>query len=220
MKRPRGKPTSSDPHRELATVLGDLRQRRLFSILLVRSRPISCRELATRLVAYDDSVQRSELSEAEIRRTMTDLEHRCLAELDTLGLIERTGTGIVAADPLSIETTLSLPSLRDPENSAWEPISVLLGSPVRQAVVSVFAGHEESLTVRDLTTELCTQPQFDQGTASVDAQQLQLRLHHLSLPKLATVDLVTYDPSAQTVARTKRTVDIARQTGLDTLPTV
>ncbi|WP_436927609.1 DUF7344 domain-containing protein [Halosimplex amylolyticum] len=215
MNRQPGAPASGGGGRELATVLGDLRQRRIISILLDRPRPISVRELGIHLSAYDDGVQPSNLSDSAVQSAVTDLEHRCLPRLEAVGMIERDQTGVVAAEPLPIETTLSLPPLHDPEDPDWEPISVLIGRPVRQAVISILSGKDQRLTVDGLTTELRTQSLSDRVASLDDAQYIQTRLHHVALPKLATVDLLTYNPAEQTVARTDRTMHIACQTGLD-----
>jgi len=216
MNRQPSAPGPDGGGRELASVLGDLRQRWVLSILLDRSRPISVTELGRQLVASEDGVLPSDLSESDIQSVVVDLEHRCLPRLEAMGLIERGHEGVVAVQPLPVETALSLPAFDEPEDPDWKPVSVLVARPIRQDVVSLLAGQDQRLTVDDLATELQIQTQHDQAAYPRNIQQLQTRFHHVTLPKLAAVDLVAYDPANHTTGRTERTVAIARRTGLDT----
>ncbi|WP_436932476.1 DUF7344 domain-containing protein [Halosimplex halobium] len=214
MNRQSGAPVRGGGDRELATVLGDLRQRRVLSILYDRSGPIGVRDLGVKLAARERDVEPSAVPESARTSVVADLEHRCLPKLDATGLIERDQESVVALSPLPIETDLSLPPLSDPEHRDWDPISVLVARPLRQGVVATLADHEHRITMEALATAL--QSRCNQTIVPDDDQQLRTQLHHIGLPKLAAVDLVMYDTTAQTVTRTRRTVAIVRRMDLKT----
>jgi DNA-binding transcriptional ArsR family regulator len=211
-----GAPTKGGDNQEIASILGAPRQRRILSLLLGRSQPITVRELGFQLAAYEVGIQSSDVTEVDLQSVLIDLEHRCLPQLEAVGWIERDQEQVIAVEPFSVETTLSLPDFQTPDDPDWEVVSVLLARPVRQEIVSFLAAHDDRVTVDELADVLRSRTRIFGSTDSSEEQQLLVRLHHIDLPKLADIDLVVYDSEENTVARTRRAVAVVRRIGLDT----
>jgi len=210
-----GAPVRGDDRHAQSSILGDLRQRRILAILLEQAEPTPVRKLGVQLAARETGVAPSDITESEFRPIRVDLEHRCLPKLAAVGWVDRTPDGVVAVEPLSIDSgKLSLPDLKTPEDPDWEPVSVLLVHPRRQTVISLLTDHQR-ITVAELVDELLTRGESTQTCADAE-QRLMLTLHHVALPKLADIDLIEYDTESQTVTRTERLVPVANRTGLAT----
>ncbi|PSP95860.1 hypothetical protein BRC91_00760 [Halobacteriales archaeon QS_4_62_28] len=199
-----------------SSILGDLRQRRILSILADQSTPTPVRELGVRLAARETGIAPSEIPESEYQSVRTDLEHRCLLKLESVGWLERYPEGIVATEPFPTETAkLSLPDVRDPEAIHWDQISVLLGCPRRQEVVSLLADQQHRITVNELAGELRNRNHSSRTTYSQADKGSLVTLHHVDLPKLAAVELLSYDAEEKTITRTPRLVSVVNLVGLD-----
>lgn len=209
-------PTEGGDHREQSVVLADLRQRWVLSILLDRDRPMPVRELGFQVAVREAGVEPSDVLGLSYRPVQLDLHHRCLPKLEAVGWVERYPEGVVADEPLSIETGgLSLPDLRDPEDPHWEPVCALLARPLRREVVAVLADRH-SVTIDDLATELLDRRDPSRGTGPRGERRLRTELHHTDLPKLAEVGLVEYDAAERTIASRRCLSIFAEQRGLGT----
>jgi DNA-binding transcriptional ArsR family regulator len=198
---------------ERSQIVGDLRQRRILSILLGRPRPITAERLGGRLVSEADGPAAS----ADDRRPVAlDLHHRCLPKLESVGWIERRPEGIVVDEPLRLGAeNFSPPDLREPEHPDWDAVAVLLGDPRREAIASLVVGRRRHVAVDDLAAELRAAVPALRGALPEDDRSLRIALHQVDLPQLATVGLVDYDRDAGTVARTDRLLGFAERRGLD-----
>jgi len=198
---------------ERSSVLGDRRQRRVLAILLDQPRPMAVDELSVHLVARTNGVDPSAVTEAERESVQMDLRHRCLPKLHAVGWVEQCAEGVTAEDSPSIETpALSLPDLRDPDDPFWDVVSVLLARPYRQDLASILADRNERVSVTELSTELLAQAR---ATVPDDGRRLAIALHHIDLPKLASVGVVEYDPDDRTAVRTSRLLQFVDWVDLD-----
>lgn len=194
---------------DAASILGDIRYRRILSILLERSRPMPPHELGTQLAARAAAVSPSEVPESASESVRIDLRHRCLPKLQQVGWVERRSDGLTATPPRSAPTErLSLPPLADPEHPLWEPVSAVLARPSRIAVLAALADCERSLRLARLVERLHEDEQLSRGHTLPARPALRTRLYHVDLPKLAAVGLVTFDAADRTVARTALTRDL------------
>lgn len=210
-----GAPVSGGDYHDTSAVLGDLRQRRVLSILLEGSVPMPLRELGVRLAAREAEIAPVDVSETDYQSIRTGLHHRCLPKLEAVGWIERYPEGIVVNEPLTVETeSLSLPDLRKPEDPLWDAVSVLLAQPRRQAVVSILADYRSPVSVDELATELIDHGHAREKGYAREEQRLLTALYHADLPKLADVELIEYDAEERTVARTRRLRRVVDKTDL------
>jgi len=196
-----------------SSIIGDLRQRRVLSLLLDRS-PLTERELAVRLLARERCLAPAAVSETDLDPVQTDLRHRCLPQLEAVGWIDRCPDGVVLDERPTFESvTPSPPDLRTPEDPAWDAIGALLARPYRADVVTLLANRDRDTTVTDLVTAL-----RERHTASAlpeDDRSLRISLHHVDLPKLASTGLVAYDASARTATPTPRLTAFVDRIDLD-----
>lgn len=194
---------------DAASILGDIRYRRILSILLERSRPMPPQELGTQLAARAAAVPPSETPESVSESVRIDLRHRCLPKLRRVGWVERRSDGLTAT-PSRLTTTegLSLPPLQDPEHPHWEPVSTLLARPYRIAVTERLADCEQSLPLARLVDQLQEYARPSRADELPERQQLRTRLYHVDLPELAAAGLVTFDAAERTVGRTALTDEI------------
>ncbi|AZH26552.1 DUF7344 domain-containing protein [Haloplanus aerogenes] len=183
-----------------ASILDDRRQRRILAVLLDRAHPMTVHELGVHLVARANGIAPSDVTETECQSVRMDLRHRCLPKLASVGWIDSQPEGIVA-DDFSVETAvLSPPDLRNPDHPFWDVVSVVLARPYRQDLVSLVADRSAPVTVDELATELLVRE--TSATLPDDNRRLAIALHHIDLPKLASVGVIEYDPDERTVAPT------------------
>lgn len=213
---PQGRPGGGDDL-ERSSALSDRRQRRILAILLDSSRPIPVHELSVQLVARAADIDPADVSEADRQSVRMDLRHRCLPMLESVGWIDRQPAGVVAVDgALSFEMErLSPPPLRDPDNPFWEVVSTLLARPYRQDLVAAVADRSQPVALESLATELLARG-GRASSAFADDRRLSIALHHIDLPKLASLGMFEYDPEARTVARTDQLLRFADWSNLDT----
>jgi len=194
---------------DAASILGELRYRRLLSILLERSQPVPVRELSVQLAAREADVTPAAVSDAEYEAVLTALEHRYLPKLEQVGWVDRGPAGLTATEPGPTETaTVSIPTLQNPEHPHWEPISVVLEHSRRLAVVERIADRKQPLTVTQLAEGLREHEHPSWDSPMPAPQQLRVSLYHTDLPKLSAVDLVEFDATEQTAAPTSLTTAI------------
>lgn len=206
-----------DDYLEQSSILADPRQRRVLSILLDRSHPMTERDLSVQLTARETGTDPPDISEEAHQSIHVDLHHQCLPKLESGGWIKRHHEGIIAAEPLSVrDEDSSQPNLHDPDHPPWEAVGALLARPQRQDLVSIVAGRRDYLTLEELATGLT-----ERSYASWPAEQrddeptLRRTLHHVDLPKLAEVGLIEYDPDEKTITRTRTLEALVNRTALD-----
>ena len=211
---PRPRRDEGGDHLVRSSVVGDLRQRRILSLLLDRSQPLTERELGLRLLERERGLTPADATEADLEPIRVDLRHRCLPQLEAIGWIERRPDGVAIDGQPSVEfAALSLPDFRAPEDPAWDAVSTLLARPYRTDVLALLADRDRETTLAELVTAL-----RERHTASPlpdDDRDLQVSLHHVDLPKLASTGLVAYDPPARTVAPTPRLPTLAARIDLE-----
>lgn len=194
---------------DAASILGDIRYRRILSILLEQSRPLPSRELSVQVAAQEADVPPSDIPEAERKSVRTELEHRYLPKLERVGWVDRGPEGLTVTalrpEPMDV---LSPPPIGEPDHPHWEPISTVLARPYRIPVVAFLASRDQAVPLEQLAEQLHEYEQESREYSLPARQQLRTRLYHVDLPKLADVGLVEFDIGAQTVARTSLTSDI------------
>jgi len=194
---------------DVASILGDIRYRRILSILLERSQPMPSRELSVQVAAQEADVSPAEIPAPERESVRTELEHRYLPKLERVGWVDGGPDGLTATvfRPAPADV-LSLPALHEPEHPHWDPISTVLARPYRIAVVALLANQPQPLPLEQLAERLRAYEQGSWEDALPTRQKLCIQLYHVDLPKLADAGLVEFDIAAQTVARTSLTSDI------------
>lgn len=82
----------------------------------------------------------------------------------------------------------------------------LLANPHRRTVLALLAGHDRTLTVRDLTTTILRRNHDRSITDVPEAEfdRVRTSLHHVHLPKLADSGLIEYDRDRKTAVPTER----------------
>jgi len=190
---------------ELASILGNQRQRRILSILRGRSDPLSIQELATRLAADTTRTDPAGVSEEDVTSIRVDLRHRCLPKLEAVGWIERHPEGISATESFPFgNEEWSLPDLEATDDRVWETISVLLGYPLRQNLLQIVADRQQPLTLEELAAELARHSHAPGAPDRSEADsRLLSRLHHFDLPRLAAAELIAYAPDEKVITRTR-----------------
>jgi ribosomal protein S19E (S16A) len=184
---------------ERASILADRRYRRLLAVL-ARSGPTTVADLRRRLAVADGGDD----SPADRRSIRRDLRHRCLPSLEAVGWIERRPDGIGLDEPLFETVGFTPPPLRTPDDPAWDVVSALLARPHRRTLLSVVDEHDDAVGVGELAAELRTGADVARATRADDGRQVAIVLHHVDLPKLADIGVVTYDPAERVVGPTGR----------------
>lgn len=200
---------------DAASILGDIRYRRILSILLERPQPVPCRELCVQLAAREADLPPGEIPATECESVRLQLEHRYLPKLERVGWVDRTPDGLTATEIRPVPTdALSLPALRDPDHPHWEPISTVLARPYRIPAVALLIDRQQPLALAQLAEQL---REFEQGSWEYSLpprERLGLQLYHVDLPTLAEVGLVEFDSAERTVARTSLTDEIIDESNI------
>ena len=186
----------------LSTILSDVRQRRILSILADQACPLTERDLAVQLAAHELGKSPSEVSASERRSREIALHHQKLPMLDSAGLIERTSAGIslVPWFPIDVDSYgVSVPPADAPEDPAWELLAAVVKCPYRQHVVSMVDEATDPSPLEDLASELAEHEQYQTGSESSAYDRFMMRLHHVDLPKLDALGVLDYDHLERTV---------------------
>jgi len=195
---------SSDDGAQPSSVVADPRQRRILSLLLAASEPVTVDELAARLVAAED--------ETTERRLRIDLYHRCLPKLDEIGWVEWDASTGITAESLPFGDG-ALPALDALDDQSWTAIGVVLACPRRRELLSTIVEKHHQIGVEELTTVLTDRSHTVWG--EYEAATVQVMLHHVDLPKLADVGLVEYNPDEKWMTRTRRLMTLAEEVNFD-----
>ena len=192
-------PRRSDPFNQ-SSILGNPRQRLIFSILLEHTQPLTDRDLAVKIAARETDTSPSDMTGNDYQSILVDLHHRCLPKLEAVGYVERHAEGIIAAEPPSFgEGDLSLPPLDAPD-VRWEQLTAILSRPHRKDVLSVLAREDRPLTLEELSVKLAAHDPFCR-TIDKDEKNLSIILHHVDLPALEEAGLLRYDPDEEMITR-------------------
>lgn len=201
--------------RRQCSVLGDQRQRRVLSILLDRSRPMSVQDLAVRLAAHEADTAPSTVPEEDLRRMRIELHHRCLPVMEAAGVIERHPEGLIADEPRFFRNAdISASELTEHDQRFWEAVGTILPSARRRAVMTIVADRRFPLTLEELAKELVDSSYATQPESRETHSSLVVKLYHVDLPKLAEIGVIEFDPEEKTVASTPRGVSIVDRLGL------
>lgn len=221
----RGVPQGIDSY-EGATALADPRSRRVLSVLLERSHPLTTRDLGVLLGAAVCGTSPARIPADVLRRIRTDLHHRSLPALEDAGLIDRFPEGAVVADDgvRELENEM-LPALDGDDEQFWKAVAAILARPRRRELLSVVAG-DGALSLEELATRLAARDPDGWQSATVEDDSTvtdastttdswsATTLHHVDLPRLASVGVLRYDPAAKTVAPTAVLASLSERTGL------
>jgi len=183
------------------SVLDDPRQRQILKAVQTHG-TIGVGELAAHLATESER----KASESEIR---LDLYHRCLPGLEAAGWIERDGDRVEIAGEFPFGTESPLPDLAATDDQFWRVVDAVVARPRRRESLSLLAEQSEEITVGSLATTLA-----DRTDTDCDEQTARTLLHHVDLPTLAEVGLVSYDPEQKAIAPTSLLVSVAGRLGL------
>jgi len=183
--------------KRLSAVLSDDRARHLLGCL--QSGPSSPSDLAVSLAATERGCTPSAVPPAVKRRYQQQLHHDFLPRLEAADLIERTANGLARLDPVRTESfDVTLPDFDEPEDPSWTAAAAVLARPYRYRVLSLLTEAEGQVSLSALAADLA----HAEPDVTDTPRSLSISLHHVDLPKLAEVGLVTYDHEAHTVAAT------------------
>ncbi|MFC6756277.1 MULTISPECIES: DUF7344 domain-containing protein [Haloarcula] len=178
--------------RQLSAALADQRSRHLLSCL--QDSPATVRDLAVALAATELGCARSALTSADRRQYRRQLDQHYLPRLTDTGLLERSPDGFVRYVPETLARfDVRFPSLAEPTDPSWPAAAAVLRRPYRYSLVAALA-EEESLSLSRLADRLADTDGF-----TATPRELAIACHHVDLPKLASVDLLTYDADTRTV---------------------
>lgn len=183
----------------ISSILSDVRQRRVLSLLADESSPLTERDLAVRLAALEEQHPPSLVSAPESRARLIVLHHQKLPKLEAAGLVKRTPAGIslVPWFPLDLESYgIVVPPADDPDDPAWDLVAAVVERPYRRHVLSLVEAATEPISLETLANALLEREDDVDG---LDADQLETRLHHIDLPKLTALDVLEYDHGERTV---------------------
>lgn len=184
-----------DRHR-LSATLADRRSRHLLACL--QDRPVTTRDLVVTLAATDLGCARSAVTAADRRLYRRQLDHRYLPRLTDMGLVTDSPDGLVRYVPTALDhLDLRLPPLSEPDHPSWAAVAAVVGRSYRYPLLAVVA-EQESVSLSRLVDRLAESAVAD---GEQTPRELAIACHHVDLPKLASVDLLTYDSDERTVSR-------------------
>ncbi|MDS0260618.1 hypothetical protein NDI56_14525 [Haloarcula sp. S1CR25-12] len=193
---------SPDRH-QLSSLLADRRTRRILDAL--ETGPATARDLAVALAADDLDCARSAVSADDREQYRRTLEYNYLSRLTDAGLLEQAPDGLIRRDPTALDSyEIQFPALDEPDHPAWPAAAAVVGRAYRYPLLSLVAD-EGDVSLPCLADRLLQTPSHAVAEAMTNQRALAVALHHVDLPKLAAVDLLTYDTETRTVAATPET---------------
>lgn len=174
------------------------------ALLSHESLPLS--ELSSTLVNPDPAGASTSDPGFETRRdARTALSHVHLPKLEDAGLV----SGDWSDDPVSLghhpdirDGSLTTSLLETVEQEVWGAIAAAHSTRRRHEVFAQLARSGPTLTLDQLAEALTASSTQSADQPSTDGdrrEQVAVRLHHLTLPKLDDAGLVSYDPSRHEV---------------------
>ena len=161
-------------------------------------------DLATHMVAREEGIPTSEVTDARRDRVLTRIHHQHVPALADTGLVvyehdeeePRVGPAVWLADDPTFDAVESAFATGRTD----EVVGTLLADPVRERVVSVLREHHGSLALDDLARTVVAAERTDDSPPPEDAvTSAVVSLHHVHLPKLDDVGIVEYDTAERTV---------------------
>lgn len=158
--------------------------------------PFSERTLARRLTATRRAQLRSNTkrsrwpksSECSQSSVLIQLRHRYLPVLEDVGWINRCSARVAIDTEFSIEPLgIRTAALRTPNDPSWEPTAAILAKPYLKSVIEIISTTDLPHTLEELAAELETR-----GDTGAYQSALRSRLHHVALPKLDDIGVLSY----------------------------
>lgn len=184
--------------------LSDGRRRCVVRLLQDRRSPVDLRDLATQVVADEGGRPLDSVRPYDVANVLPELAHQHLPQLESAGLVrwDRDAGTVTLTDH---------PALGDPKfqrivagegERDWDAVLAQLADGRRRVVLSVVADHDGPVSRADIARTTITRAPdlFTGGTSTDPVEALETSLHHVHLPKLQSVGLVSYDLDAGTVA--------------------
>jgi len=179
---------------QLSAALADQRSRHILSCL--QDGPATVRDLAVALAATEFDCARSAVTPSDRRQYRRQLDQHYLPRLTDAGLLERSPDGFVRSVPDVLERfDVRFPALDEPDNPSWAAVAAVVGRPYRYSLLAVVA-EQASVSLSRLADRLA-----DTDEVTATPRELAITCHHADLPKLASVDLLTYDAGTRSVTR-------------------
>jgi hypothetical protein len=186
---------------QLSSILAERRSRRLLCSL--QDGPATTRDLAVALAAAERDCARSAVTAADRRRYRRTLQHNYLPRLTDAGLLTRPADGLIRFVPAALDRfEVQFPPLDRPDDPSWPAAAAALGRTYRHPLLAAVAEADGAVSLSRLADRLVEDAVVE--TAD-DSRSLAVALHHVDLPKLASVDLLRYDAAEKTVASTSAT---------------
>lgn len=184
---------------QLSASLADRRARHLLACL--HDGPATVRDLTVALAATERGCARSAVTTADQRQYRHQLDHHYLPGLRAVGLLTQSADGFVRSVPGTLDQfEVQFPPLDEPDHADWAAATAVVGRAYRYPLVSAVA-ECESISLSRLADRLAG----TDGRWTSSPRDLAIALHHADLPKLAAVDLLTYDAESRAVAHTPGT---------------
>lgn len=171
--------------------LTESRRRETIEALCSADGALSERELAAAL-AGDDGI-----AAGDPETVQAALRHVHLPELEELDLVDWSSVdGTVSLGNHPILDNEQFRSLLASEDDRWDRATTVHADERRRAVVEALSAGGTPTTRTELAEQLAAAADVDDGAR---ADRLAVQLHHIHLPKLASVGLLTYDAAEGTV---------------------
>lgn len=181
----------------LSAIFSDATARRLLSCL--QSGPATPGDLATSLAAADRDCPPAAVRPEDQRRYRQRLYHDHLPRLEAADLVDRPAGELVRLIPVpSDRFDVSLPAFDEPDDPNWPAAAAVLARPYRYPLLSLLVDADDPVPLSVLAGNLA---ESDPESAE-PSRDLSVALHHVDLPKLADVGVVSYDTETTTAVAT------------------
>jgi DNA-binding transcriptional ArsR family regulator len=177
--------------------LADGRRRTILRILK-RLTPQDSEELATMLVAEEQEKSLVTVTPAEVERATLDIKHRHVPVLLESALITREDGVIQRTDHPALQDP-KLDVMIETDGTGWDDLLSGLADKRRRITLSTLYRNDGSMERVDLATAVTDTLRAD-GDSTPAVEDVFLDLHHVHLPKLDDVGLVTYDLESESVS--------------------
>lgn len=184
--------------------LSDARRRCVLRLLQDRRSPVDLRDLATQVVAAEGDRPLVSVRPYDVATVVPDLAHDHLPLLETAGLVRwdrDAGTVVLTDHPALGDPKFQHVVASDDAEDDWDAVLAQLADERRRIVLSAVVDHDGPVS-RDTVARaaLARAPDlFTGGTSAEPVEAIETSLHHVHLPKLQSVGLVSYDREDGTV---------------------
>lgn len=181
----------------LSGVLADETARRLLCRL--HSGPGTPADLAASLAAAERNCSAAAVTPEEQRRYEHRLHHDYLPRLEDAGLVDHDAGQLVRLTALPTDQfAVTFPAVEAPDDPAWDAVATVLARQYRYPLLSLLADADGPVPLSVLAANLAEAA----PDAADTSRELSVALHHVDLPKLEAVGVVTYDLGERTAAAT------------------